>query len=45
MFGPLTTKCEKVLESYPFERSVKESYQIKIKSKDTTEDMFISNIF
>ena len=40
MFGPLTTECEKVLESYPFKRKVKELYPIKIKPRV----MFISNI-
>ena len=40
MFWPLTTECEKVLESYPFKRKVKELYPIKIKPRA----MFISNI-
>ena len=40
MFWPLTTEYEKVLESHPFKRKVKELYPIKIKPRA----MFIYNI-
>ena len=41
IFGPLTTECEKVLESYSFQRKVKEPYPFKLKPKVLTRDMFI----
>ena len=44
MFGPLTTKREKNVESYPFIRKVKEQYPIKIEPKAMMKDMFISSI-
>ena len=44
MLGPITSECEKVLESYPFKPEVKEPYPIKIKPKAMTKDMYISNI-
>ena len=44
MFGSLTTECEKVIQSYPFKRKVKESKRMKIKPKAVTKNIFISNI-
>ena len=47
MFWPITTEREKKkkeVESFPFNRNVKEPYPIKIKPKAMTKDMFISNI-
>ena len=44
MFGLLTTERKKKKESYPFKLKVKEPYQIKIKPKAMTKDMFLSNI-
>ena len=39
MFGSLTTECEKVIQSYPFKRKVKESKRMKIKPKAVTKNI------
>ena len=38
IFKTLTTEREKVIESYPFKRKVKEPYQMKIKPNTMTKD-------
>ena len=42
--GFLQQNVKKKKESYPFKLKVKEPYQIKIKPKAMTKDMFLSNI-